>query len=47
MTYEYDETTKAGIENVWGGHLKLDTKRQSVVCRHRLEGARDRQGGNA
>jgi hypothetical protein len=32
VTYEYDETAKAGIENVWCGHLKLDMKRQSAVC---------------
>jgi hypothetical protein len=47
VTYKYDETSKAGIENVWCGHLKLDMKRQSAVCRHRPEGRRDGQGENA
>ena len=47
VTYEYDETAKAGIENVWCGHLKLDMMRQSAVCRHRPEGTHDGQGRNA
>ena len=47
VTYEYDETAKAGIENVWCGHLKLDMMRQSALCRHRPEGTRDGQGRNA
>ena len=46
-THEYDETAKAGIENVWCGHLKLDMGRQLVVCGRRPEGVHDRQGGNA
>jgi hypothetical protein len=37
VTYEYDETAKAGIENVWCGHLKLNMRRQSAVCRRRLK----------
>jgi hypothetical protein len=35
VTYEYDETTKAGIENVRCGHLKLDMNHQSAICKHR------------
>jgi hypothetical protein len=47
MTYEYDETAKAGIENVRCGNFKLDMNRQPAVCRHRPEGTRDEQGGIA
>ena len=47
VTYEYDETAKAGIENVRCGHLELDKVSQSVVCRRRVEEKRDRQDGNA
>jgi hypothetical protein len=46
-THEYDKTPKAGIENVWCGHLELDKVPQLVVCRRRVEEKLDRQDGKA